>query len=71
MTKQEKELLEQLDGVYNRKRLDEMGRLQNKIVADIAKAHLPTQDVAMILAILKSQVENLFASNLYPKQEKE
>jgi len=76
MTKQEKELLRQLDGAYNLKRLDEMGRLQNKLVKEIAKAQLPRQDVLMVLTILSRQVETAFISRLYskpspePKEEK-
>lgn len=70
MTKQEKELLKQLDNVYNQKRKDDMGRLQNRLIPVIAKAQLPPQDVAMVLTVLKMQVEGVFISNLYPKQEK-
>ena len=70
MTKQEKELLKQLDSTYNQKRLDEMARLNNKLAAIITKAHLPSQDVAMVLTSLQRQVEGIFLNSLYPKQEK-
>lgn len=72
MTKQEQELLKQLDGAYGQKRLSEMGKLQNKLVKDIAKAQLPRQDVLMVLTVLSRQIEAAFISNLYPKpKEKE
>ena len=74
MTNQEKELLKQLDSAYNLKRQDEMGRLQNKLVAEITKAHLPYQDVLMVLTVITRQAEGMFISTLQskPKQgEKE
>ena len=71
MTKQEQELLKQLDGVYNLKRLDEMGKLQNKLVKIIAKARLPRQDVLMVLMVLSRQLESAFIGMLYPKKEKD
>lgn len=70
MTKQELELLRQLDGAYGQKRLSDMGELQNKLVKEIVKAHLPSQDVLMVLTVLSRQVETAFMDKLHPKQEK-
>jgi len=67
MTKQEKELLSRLDGAYNLKRLDEMGSLQNKLVKIIAKARLPIQDVLMVFAVLRKQMEDSFINRLTSK----
>lgn len=69
MSKQEMELLRQLDSAYNLKRKDEMVRLQNKLVREIAKAHLPTQDVFMVLTVISKQLSDIFISGLYPKPQ--
>lgn len=69
MTKQEQELLRQLDGAYGQKRLSEMGKLQKRLAKEIVKARLPSQDVLMVLTVLTRQIEGAFISSLYPKKE--
>ncbi len=72
MTKQEQALLEQLDGAYTAKRRAEMITLQNKLVKEIAKCRLPSQDVLMVLIILSRQIETAYMGRLAPKKpEKE
>jgi len=70
MTKQEKELLNKIDGAYNLKRLDEMGKLQNKLVNIVGKASLPPQDILTILVVIQRQVEDIFLRRLVPVQKK-
>ena len=70
MSKQEQELLKQLDGAYGQKRLNEIVKLRGQLVKDIVKAQLPSQDVLMVLTVLSREIENSFMSKLYPKQEK-
>lgn len=70
MNKQEKELLRRLEGSYRLQRLDKMGRLQNKLVEDIARSQMMPQDVLMVLAVIARQVEDTFIRGLQPKQEK-
>lgn len=71
MTNQEKELLRQLDGAYNLKRREEMARLQNKLVKEITKAQLPSQDILGVLAIISRQVESILISKFLPKPKEE
>ena len=72
MTKQEQNLLNQLDGAYTAKRRDEMIKLQNKLVKEITKVRLPSQDVLMVLTILVRQIETAYMGRLAPKKpEKE
>ena len=66
MKKADKDILRGLDGLYNRKRLDAMGVLQNKLVKTISKESLTLQDVHMVLVTLQRQVEELFARSLVP-----
>jgi len=71
MSKQEQALLKQLDGAYGQKRLSEMGKLQDKLVKEIVKAQLPSQDVLMVLTVLSRQIEVAFIGKLQPKQKQE
>ena len=70
MTKREKELLRRLDSAYRLQRLDKMGRLQNKLVEEIAKSQMMPQDVLMVLTVIARQVEDTFIRGLQSKQEK-
>lgn len=69
LTKQEYALLEQLDGAYTAKRRDEMIKLQNKLVKEIAKARLPSQDIHMVLTVLLRQIETVYMGRLAPKKD--
>lgn len=51
-----------------RRRLDEMGKLQNGLVAVISEAHLPSQDVYMVLTVLRTQLESLFNKGVAANQ---
>lgn len=51
-----------------RKRLDKMGELQNGLVEVISKAHLPSQDVYMILTVLRLQLLALFNKGVIANQ---
>lgn len=70
MTEQEKSLLQQLNSAYNLKRMDDMGKLQNKLVEVLTEANLPVQDVLMVLTVLRVQLEGTFINRLKPVQEK-
>lgn len=69
-TKQEQELLRQLNGAYGQKRMSEIVELRSQLVKDIVKAKLPSQDVLMVLTVLSREIEASFISKLHPKQEK-
>lgn len=66
MTEAEKALLKGLDITYGQKRLDEMGRLHNKLVKALAKSNLSDQDVYMVLTALRFQYQTRFLNKLYP-----
>jgi len=70
MTKTEGELLKQLDFLYRHKRIDDMGRLQNKMVKLINKANLPFQDALMVLAVLRRQLEDGFIKRTQAVEKK-
>ncbi|KKL62823.1 hypothetical protein LCGC14_2181350 [marine sediment metagenome] len=72
MTKQEQNLLNQLDGAYTAKRRDEMIKLQNKLTKEITNARLPSQDILMVLVVLQRSIETVYMGRLAPKKpEKE
>lgn len=48
----------------DKKRMENMGRLQNEMVKVIDGAKLPLQDLHMVLTVLKRQVEGIFISRL-------
>ena len=51
---------QEFEQILARRRLDKMAELQNKLVDEITKAHLPSQDVYMVLTVLRSQLHSLF-----------
>lgn len=69
MTKQEQALLNQLDGAFTAKRREEMIKLQNKLVKEITKARLPSQDILMVLVVIQRQIETVYMGRLAPKKE--
>ena len=48
----------------DKKRLENMGKLQNAIVENINNAKLPQQDLYMILTVLLRQVEKSFMQGI-------
>lgn len=55
----------------DKKRMDNMGKLQNDMVKVIDNAKLPLPDLHMVLTVLIRQVEGIFISQLQsPKRRK-
>jgi len=50
--------------VRDKKRLDNMGKLQNALVESINDAKLPQQDLYMVLTILLRQTEKSFIRSI-------
>lgn len=52
----------------DKKRMENMGKLQNELVGTIDKAKLPLQDLHMVLTVLVRQTESIFISRLRPRK---
>lgn len=50
--------------IRDKKRMENMGKLQNELVKSINDAKLPLQDLLTVLIILSKQVENDFMKKM-------
>jgi len=62
--KEGQNIMSKAGDMRDKKRMENMGNLQNELVRVIDSHKLPLPDLRMVLAVLIRQVDDIFVSNL-------